>query len=146
MIYSTIAQVSLVALLCVSAFAVMVEDRVVRLSALLHALNWVLVAAFQRRHEHQVFQTADFLIDIVGAALACWIAARSNRTWTAALTAFQVLGAMNYLLPVLDPSILHRASVTTSYVWEAGALLALTVGCFQSIQGAAHRTPRPASF
>jgi hypothetical protein len=135
MIYSTIAQCSLVALLCVTTLAAMVEDRIVRLSALLHALNWFLVAALQRRHQHHAFQTADFLVDITGAAIACWLVTRSTRIWPAALAAFQILGALNYLLPVLDPSILHRASVTTSYIWEMGALAALAFGAAESWDG-----------
>ncbi len=139
MLYSTVAQVGFVALIGVTLFALSVDDSWVRLSALLHATNWMLVAALQRRHEHHIFQTADFITDVVGAVLACVIALRSGYLWAAALAAFQVLGALNWIAPLLDPSVLHRASITASYVWEAGALISLAAGATQARRvGARH--------
>ena len=88
----------------------------------------MLVAVFQHRHEHHIFQTVDFSIDVVGAGLAALIAVTFKRPWAATLAAFQILGALNWLMPLLDPAILHRASVTTSYIWEAGALSSLAAG------------------
>ena len=92
----------------------------------------MLVAPLKLRHDHHIFQTADFITDVVGAALACLIATRSGYLWAAALASFQVLGALNWIVPLLDPSVLHRASVTASYVWEAGALISLAAGAAQA--------------
>ncbi len=93
MLYSAAAQFSFVALVAVTLFVLWAGDRWGRLSALLHATNWMLVALFQQRHQqHLVFQTADFTIDLVGAILAVAVAVACRRSWAAALAAFQVLG------------------------------------------------------
>jgi hypothetical protein len=144
LLYSTAAQVSFVALVAVTLFVLLMGERWGRLSAGLHAVNWVLVAVFQRRHEPQlVFQTGDFVIDLIGAVLACAIAVASRRTWAASLAAFQLLGLVNYLIVLVDRRVLHRAFWTTAYLWEAGALASLAAAGVVGLRGRRRRLTAP---
>ena len=125
MLYSAVAQAGFVALVAATLFTAAAGDRWGRLSAALHATNWVLVAAFMRRHVHQVFQSADFAIDVIGAVLAVVVAVMSRRGWALALAAFQVLGATTYLTALTPGGDFRQAAITASYLWELGALASL---------------------
>ncbi|WP_158918631.1 hypothetical protein [Caulobacter sp. S45] len=134
MLYSTVAQIGFVVLVAVTGFVLWTGGGWARLSAGLHAVNWMLVAALQRRHEHHIFQTGDFIADLLGAGAACAIAVASRRLWAACLAAFQVLGVINYLVQVFDPRVLHRAFWTAAYIWEAGALACLLVAGAEALR------------
>ena len=135
MLYSLTAQVSLIALIATTLFVLWAGDLWGRLSAGLHAVNWVLVSLLQKRHEPGfVFQTGDFVVDLVGAVLACAIAIKSRRLWAASLAAFQVLGVLNYFVALLDFRMSHHAFWSVAYVWEAGAILSLVAAGFAGLK------------
>ena len=146
MLASAIAQYSFLAMAGVTVFALAADAGWVRLSALLHAANWLLVASLQD-HRHPAFQRVDFYIDVVGAALAVLIAAKSGRLWAAAVAAFQCLGVLSRLAPIIEPSIHHRAAVTALYIWEVGSVIAIVVGVAEAVRGRTPEQPRlPTTF
>jgi hypothetical protein len=124
-LYSSIAQVYFVALLMTCGFVGLRGDGWGRASAVLHAVNFLLIACFQEHRPH-TFAVTNFYIDGVGAVCATVIALASRRSWAACLAAFQWLGVANRLVRVLDPHITRQVSIAASYVWETGALMALT--------------------
>lgn len=146
MLYSLPAQISFVALVLTTLFVLWAGDVWGRLSGLLHAANWVLVSLLQKRHEQlQVFQTGDFIIDLIGAILACAIAIKSRKLWAASLAAFQVLGLVNYFIVLFDFRVRHRAFWTAAYVWEAGAILSLVVAGLAGLKARQARRARALS-
>ena len=141
MLFSTIAQIGFIALVLVTGFALIVGRRWARLSAILHAVNWIAVSLLQDRSGPNVFQWSNLTVDVVGAVLAVWLAVASRRSWAAWIAAFQLLGVANRIVAPLVLS--HRTTVTTSYVWEAGALLAIVVGAIMQRREPSprHRSP-----
>ena len=133
MLASVVAQVSFVALVGVTVLALGTPDTWVRGAALLHATNWVLVALLQD-HGHPPFQQVNFTIDVIGSVCAVLLATTSGQTWMAIMAAFQSLGVVTRLIPLLDPTIRHRATETALYMWEAGSLIALSVGVLLAIR------------
>ena len=79
-------------------------------------------------HEHPIFQTRDFLVDVVGASLASVIAVRSAAIWAASLASCQWLGVLSRIAPILDATVHRRATITAEYLWETGAVISLAGG------------------
>ena len=138
MLSSIVSQVSFIALFGATVVALSVGDRWVKLAALLHATNWVLVALLQD-HEHPIFQARDFVVDVIGAALASVIAVRSAAVWAASLASSEWLGVLTRVAPLVDATIHRRATITAEYLWEGGALISLAAGAFHSRRVGARR-------
>lgn len=122
MLYSTVAQLGLVALVISAAFTVAFGDRYARVATAVHVCNWGLVSALQIRHAHHIFQTAVFIVDAVSAAAAICIAFTSGYGWACGFAAFSVLAVANHLSHAVDLRVSERTFVTASYLWEVGEL------------------------
>jgi hypothetical protein len=124
-------QIAALAMLAISALALLVGRRLERGLAVVTVVAWVLSAAVQSPDPVGV-QWGIFTVDVVYLLVLVCLCTFERRVWILFMTAFQLLVVLTHVAFLIDTTLMQWSFFSTYYLWSDAQLIAFAVGVVQA--------------